>query len=392
MININKKQDCCGCYGCINVCSQNCIEMKNDNEGFWYPDINKNKCINCALCEKVCPVINNVNKKQFKVEAYACKNNNEKVRVGSSSGGIFTLLCQYAINNNGVVFGATFDKEFNVVHSYCETMSECEKFRGSKYVQSSIGNTYKQAKKFLNEGRIVLFSGTQCQIKGLNLYLGKKYKNLIAVDIVCHGVPSPAVFKKYKLNLEKKYNSSAQRIAFREKNKGWKLYSVEFLFKNLTEYRKIFINDVYMKGFLKDLYLRPSCYECKAKNYSSGSDIVLADYWGVQNKHPEFDDDKGVSLILISSQKGKEIFNKINNNMSFLKTDLDYAVINNSCIIKSVKYNNKREEFFYNLNKNHENIELIIEKCCRISFYNKIKIKVFGILSKVKRAVLGKVP
>lgn len=383
MIEINNKSKCCGCYGCTNVCPKQCIEMSIDNEGFWYPKVNKDICIDCGLCEKVCPTINETTKEAFNIEAYACKNKNEKIRLSSSSGGIFTSLCEYIIGNNGVVFGAGFNKEFEVEHSEATTIDECEKFKGSKYVQSKIGNTYKDAKRYLDEGRIVLFSGTQCQIKGLNLYLNKKYKNLISVDIICHGVPSPLVFELYKSYLRNKYNSEIEKIGFREKDKGWKKFSYETKFKNGERYVKTLNEDIYMKGFLKNLYLRPSCYQCKSKNFANNSDISLADYWGVQNKHPEIDDDKGVSLILVNSEKGQIIFDNISENIELIRTDLDYAISCNSCIIKPVKYNIKRDKFFEELNYN--NLNQLIEKNVKVSISKKIKHKVKSMLLKIKR-------
>lgn len=383
MIEIKKKSECCGCYGCTSICPKQCINMKIDNEGFWYPKVDKQECVNCSLCEKVCPVINTPQKEDFSTVAYACKNKNEEIRLGSSSGGVFTNLCEYVINNNGVVFGASFTKNFEVEHVKATTLEECEKFRGSKYVQSKIGETFKEAKKYLDSGRIVLFSGTQCQIKGLNLFLRKKYDNLISVDIICHGVPSPLVFEIHKKNLIKCYGSEIKGIEFRNKNKGWKKFSYITNFKNGEQYSKLLNEDVYMIGFLKDLYLRPSCYSCESKDFKNDSDISLADYWGVQNKHPEFDDDKGVSLVLINSKKGQIIFDKIRNNIENTKTDLDYAISNNPCIIKPVKYNDNREKFFGNLKNN--NLELIINKYTKVTTYQKIKNKIKYELDKINK-------
>ena len=381
MIDIKKKEECCGCYACTNVCPKICIEMKVDEEGFWYPQVNKEKCIECGLCEKVCPVINSPKIDENDTIAYACKNNNEEDRKISSSGGIFSLLCDEVIKNNGVVFGAGFDEDFDVIHSYSETLEGCSIFRGSKYVQSKIGNTYKEAKSFLDNGRIVLFSGTQCQIKGLNLYLRKKYDKLIATEIVCHGVPSPKIFKNYRELLSKKYNSEIKDIRFRDKTKGWKEFSYVTEFINNEKYSKTLKEDLFMRGFLKNIYLRPSCYDCKAKNYTSGSDLSLADYWGIQNKHPEFDDDKGTSLVLVNSSKGNVIFDSISKNMKFLKTDLKYATMNNPCIVKPVKYNYDREKFFKAIRK--YNLEKSILKFVEPSLFKKVFRKTKRIIIKV---------
>ena len=350
MVEINKKENCNGCYGCFNICPRRCISMEIDNEGFWYPKVDKHKCIDCNLCEKVCPIINNPKKDNTEIIAYACKNKNEEERMSSSSGGIFSLLCEEVIKKGGIVFGASFNENFEVRHTYAETLEECIQFRGSKYVQSKIGDTYKKAEEFLKKGKIVLFSGTQCQIKGLNLYLRKEYDNLIGVDIVCHGVPSPRVFKAYKSRIMDKYGEEVKDIRFRDKIKGWKEYSYVTEFKNGKVYSETLGKDLYMKGFLKDLYLRPSCYSCSAKNYTSGSDLSLADFWGVQVKYPEFDDDKGVSLILINTKKGQDILNMISKKIEILEADLEYAIKYNPCIVKSVEYNDERESFFKDFN------------------------------------------
>ncbi|MBY6917964.1 4Fe-4S dicluster domain-containing protein [Clostridium botulinum] len=385
MINISKKRDCSGCYGCANICPKQCISMKSDNEGFWYPKIDKDKCINCGLCEKVCPIINKSTDEKNDIISYACKNKDNKTRNTSSSGGIFSLLCNCVISKNGVVFGAAFNKEFEVNYMYAETVEQCEKFKGSKYVQSKIGNTYRQAKEFLDSGRIVLFSGTPCQISGLDSFLMKKYENLIMIDIACHGVPSPLVYKNYIESLENNNNSNISLFSFRDKSTGWKNYSLKVDFNNKKQVKEIGYNNIYIKGFLNDIYLRPSCYECKFKKPTTSADITLADYWGVQNIHPEFDDDKGTSLVLVNSKKGQDLFNEISHNMDFIKTDLDYAIRNNPCIVRPVKYNPKREKFFSEMNDN--NIEKIIHKYTKVTFTQKVKRKTFGALRKIKKLI-----
>ncbi len=383
MINIVKKEDCAGCYSCKNICPKGCIEMESDREGFSYPKVDRDKCIDCNLCEKVCPVLNNMNNEMIESSAYACKNNNEKTRKTSSSGGVFTLLCENIISKNGIVFGAAFDRDFDVKHMYAETLESCEKFKESKYVQSEIGNTYKIAKSFLDNGRNVLFSGTQCQIKGLNLFLNKHYNNLITVEIICHGVPSPKVFKLYKQSLSKKYNSNIKNIRFRDKRLGWNKFSYTTEFENNEVYSKPLNEDIYMKGFLSDLYLRPSCYACKAKNFSSNSDVSLADYWGVEKKHSKFNDDKGTSLVLVATKKGQDIFEEISINMEVSKTDMEYAIENNPAIIKSVKYNKNRDKFFKRIGK--KDLEESIIKCITPTFIQKAKWKTRSGFRKIKK-------
>lgn len=372
MIEIIEKKKCCGCNGCKSICPKKCIDMEVDNEGFWYPKVDKSRCINCNLCEKVCPFINNINENKREIKAYACNSINDSVRINSSSGGIFTLVAELILKNNGVVFGATYDNNFNVHHIFVEDIEEVYKFRGSKYVQSNIGNSYIKVKEFLDEGRYVLFSGTQCQIKGLNLFLKREYNNLITVDVICHGVPSPGVYQKYKDILEKRYNSGIKSINFREKSNGWKEFNFKVEFENGQKYISKSTEDVYMKGFLNNLYLRPSCYECKAKNFTSYSDISLADYWGVQSIHREIDDDKGTSLILVNSSKGKEILKQVMDNVKIIETDLEYAIKCNHSIITSVKYNDKRDRFFNKMNKGL-NLETAINRYSKRTIIDKIK-------------------
>lgn len=379
MIEINSKDKCCGCYGCVNICPKGCIEMRNDNEGFWYPKVDNNKCIKCNLCVKVCPILNNPIKEDDIKIAYACKNKNEKDRISSSSGGIFILLCKEIISKGGIVFGAAFDEKFNIKHSYAKTIKECKKFKGSKYVQSRIGNSYKLCKEFLEDGRVVMFSGTQCQIKGLNLFLGRKYENLITTEVICHGVPSPKVFKVYKKIIEKKHGLKIKNIEFRNKKLGWKRYSFVAKLENKQIYSKTLKEDIYMKGFLNDLYLRPSCYKCTAKNFVSNSDLSLADYWGVKEKHLNFDDDKGISLILVNSEKGKKMFDTILNNMEAVETDLQHAINNNKCIIRAVKYNPRRKKFFKQFNRNEQELESLIEKYIKPTFKYKVKLTLWTI-------------
>ena len=271
-------------------------------------------------------------------------------------------------------------------HTYVETLVECAHFRSSKYVQSKIGETYKQVRKFLNDGRLVLFSGTQCQIKGLNLYLRKKYDNLIAVDIICHGVPSPKVFREYRKNLENAYHSKINNIWFRRKDEGWKRFSFAVSFENGKEYVESLKEDTFMRGFLSDLYLRPSCYECTAKNFVNNADITLADYWGVQHIHPEFDDDRGISLIFVNSKKGQHYLSLIEDKMNVMKTDIKYAIKHNPCAIRPVHKHPRRDKFF-NMFNTGAVLNTAIEKCIKPPLIKRVKGKVYRVLSKGKRLV-----
>lgn len=384
MIRINDKRDCMGCYACSNICPQSCIYMERDQEGFWYPQVDYEKCIKCGLCIKVCPIINKITVEN-KPTAYACINKDDSIRLKSSSGGIFTLIAEQVIDNGGVVFGAGFNESFEVSHSYVEKKEELEKFRGSKYVQSKIGDTYKQAKDFLKEGREVVFTGTPCQIGGLNSFLGQPYENLFCIDIICHGVPSPDVWKRYVSHQENGANSLIRTINFRRKDESWKRYSVSFLYENNTEYKQTVDKDLYMRAFLKDICLRPSCYDCEFKTLHRQSDITLADFWGIQNILPEMDDDKGTSLIFVNSTNGKSMLDQIKNNILYKKVDINQAVTYNSAAIKSAGYNLNRKKFFDELN--HLPFDQLIEKYCSDS----LLLKKIRKLKNILRMVLKKI-
>jgi coenzyme F420-reducing hydrogenase beta subunit len=388
MLTIINKKDCVGCYACSNICPQNCISMESDEEGFGYPKVDYEKCIECSLCIKVCP---NINKVIIHNEpsACACINNNEAIRLESSSGGLFSLIAEQVIEDGGVVFGASFNKELEVEHSFVETKEELGKLRGSKYVQSRIGETYKKAKEILDLGRKVLFTGTPCQIGGLKSYLGKSYSNLLCVDIVCHGVPSPLVWKKYVDYRQEKAGSAVQRISFRRKDDGWKRYSVSFLFKNNTEYRETMDKDLFMRAFLKDVCLRPSCYACGFKTIHRQSDITLADFWGIQNILPDMDDDKGTSLIFVNSKAGQAIIEQIVDKMQYKEVDIVEAVRYNPAAIKSAVANPHREKFFEELDK--LTFDELVKKYCTDKLSVRVKRKTKLVASAIlkKLGVLG---
>lgn len=345
MISLKNKYDCCGCSACAQACPKQCIIMVNDEEGFLYPQIDIDTCINCNKCERVCPIINQ-NSAKKPIVAYAAKNKNDQIRLISSSGGIFTLLAEKTINNNGVVFGAKFNNKWDVIHDYTEKLDGIGVFRGSKYVQSQIGDNYKKAQKFLQEGREVLFSGTPCQIAGLHRFLNKTYLNLITVDIICHGVPSPMVWQKY---IQRYHQKQITDILFRDKTNGWKNYEFVISSGQHTIIREKRANNVFMNLFLSDLCLRPSCSNCPAKKGSSHSDITIADFWGIEHVISTYDDDKGCNLVLINSIKGADIFNSL--DCEKVETNFDDAIKHNASYYKSVSEPKYRSYFFENFDK-----------------------------------------
>jgi|SRR5690554_252979 len=362
---------CSGCSACANICPQNAISMQPSSEGFLTPIVDNDLCTKCGLCVKVCPVINLVKNDSVKEpEAFAVKNINEEIRLKSSSGGVFTALAQQVISNKGVVFGAALDEDLNLLHIGVDTLEDLNKLQGSKYFQSQIGETYKQVKSLLRDGREVLYSGTPCQIAGLYAFmLNKSYPNLTTVDIICHGVPSPKLFKKYRKEIEEKHKGILKNISFRKKTKGWKLYSVS---KNIEinsngiplkkEVSETLREDVFMRLFLRDICLRESCHHCAYSKFPRIADITLADYWGVQDIHPEFDDDKGVSLVLINSKVGGVLWKKTQESLDVIPTNLHKAIQYNPSVQTSCKPHPKRKMFFENLDK--KSLEDLVKLYC----------------------------
>lgn len=383
MIEIIEKKHCCGCHACFNICSKNAIEIVEDEKGFKYPRVDKEKCVDCGLCEKVCPVLSN---KQIKNEprAYACINKDEEIRNQSTSGGIFTLLATAIINDGGVVFGACFDENFGVCHTYCENIEDLGKYRGSKYLQSDVGLSYKKAKDFLDQGKKVLFTGTPCQVEAMKSYLGKEYDNLYLQDIICHGVPSPMVWNKYRAYREEKANSKVKEMSFRsKKNTTWSSYNINMDFDNDTSYTMNHNNDVYMKAFLKHLSLRESCTDCKFKKNNRISDITLADFWGIQNIKPEMDDGKGTSLVIVNSKKGQELLDMIQDSMICEEVEFEKAISGNPSFNTTSKANSNADKFYEKL-ENGEDFERVVNKCIpKTSLITRIKRKFRGIIKKV---------
>lgn len=379
MIEIINEKECSGCHACYSVCIKECISMQEDNEGYLYPSVDKNKCINCGICNQKCPILNK-NKRNESIVAYACYSNNNSIRIQSSSGGMFSLLAEQILNQGGVVFGAKYDDDFNVVHDYTESIDELYKFRGSKYVQSIIGENLKITKKFLDEGRLVLFSGTPCQVDGLIRFLGKEYENLITIDIICHGVPSKKVWNLYKECID--INGDIESVNFRDKSVSWEDYGFKITYKNRPEFKQLAKDNLYMRGFVNDFYLRPSCYDCKFKGINRSSDITLGDFWGIDNILPKLNDKKGTSIVIIQNNKGKNLFDKILENITFKEVDINQVVKYNKSIIESPIKSDKRDKFFYYINKFKFNqaIDLSMENSNINTIKKSIKFKISNIL------------
>ena len=334
MIEILKKEDCCGCEACRQVCPKQCIEIKADEQGFVYPHVDTSLCIDCHLCEKVCPVINQ-GEPRTPQATFAATNTDAEAKERSSSGGVFFALAKSVIEQGGVVFGVKFDENWQAVHSWTDTLYGVREFQGSKYVQSRIGDSFVQAAAFLKQGRKVMFTGTPCQIAGLRLFLRKDYgEQLLMVDVACHGTPSPAVWSEYL-----KHQADGKDItfvSFRDKRNGWDKYGMRIDYTNNTEFFQPMPQNLFMQGFLRDIYLRPSCFACPAKAGKSGSDITLADFWGFQRHYPELYAKGYYSLVLANTLHGNNVLESL-KDICLAETALDKALVGNPALIRSVR-------------------------------------------------------
>ena len=378
MEQVLEKNKCTGCTACQNICPKKAITMKEDKDGFKYPVIDKEKCINCGLCIKTCPVINTTENKSIN-KCYVGYNKNEEIRLKSSSGGIFTLIANYILEQNGIVIGAAFDKENKLKHIAIENKRSLEKLRGSKYLQSDLNDIFSYIKEKIKDNKI-LFVGTPCQVAGIKSFIKKDYNNLICVDLVCHGVPSPKLFQKYIDELEKE-NGKLINYNFRDNKTGWDTYSNTATFKNktITEDRK---ENNYMKLFLSDIALRQSCFNCNFKLGNKYSDITLGDFWGIKNHYPETYNKSGVSAIIINTEKGIELFNSINKKIEYKECKLEEIVSGNPSLKISGKEPKNRKNFINELDT--LSIKQLTKKYQKkTSLKQKIKRKIKSLLKKL---------
>lgn len=374
MDKINIK-NCTGCGACANICPHSAITITEDERGFLKPLINKNKCINCGLCENVCPVLNFETVNSSSPKFYAFINQDETVRLKSASGGVFPAFAKYFIKNGGVVFGVVYDEDMKVCHIAAQTLSEIEKMQSSKYVQSDTKFTFKEAKKMLESGLHVLYTGTPCQIAGLKSYLRKDYENLLTMDIICHGVPSRKFFEMYKEEFLKSQKDKGKliNINMRAKDNGWN--SKIFLRIKTTE-KDYFLdrkNNSFMKCFLGNLSINDSCVDCKFNKIPRTADITMGDFWGVDEFDATLNDSKGTSIILINSKKGEKYFNKILKNAEIITREVpqESATKHNPNIIKSSIAHPKREEFLKDIETGKKTPSALTKKYLHKKIYIK---------------------
>lgn len=369
MINIKEKKNCSGCHACYNVCPSKCIKMIEDNEGFLYPKIDKSFCLDCGLCEKVCPFNKNEPVRKKKPTVYASFNIENEKRNSSSSGGVFVAIAEYILNNDGVVYGAAFESDFkNVVHIRIDNKNDCYKIQKSKYIQSIIGNTFSYVLNDLKNNKLVLFSGTPCQISGLRLFLQKKYENLYLVEVVCHGVPSKKVWNSYYSFYERKYKAHLIGADFRKKMDQTNTFGT----RKTKECVSVFIDrkeDIYIQSFVNNYCLRESCYNCVPKKLESMADLTLGDFWGIEKISPHLCDHKGTSIVFANTEAGEELLKKLKLHLEI--TDYEKCVKHNPSYNFSSKRPGERDTFIIDLEK--ETLLKVFSNSKKVKFSVKIK-------------------
>ena len=338
-----KKEDCCGCHSCYNACPKKAIQMISDDEGFLYPEIEADKCVSCGICVNKCPAVNRPELLRLN-RAYACCAKDRDLQMKSSSGAVFALLSNEVLSEGGVVCAAAFDDNLKVIHFCTDDAKQAERFKTSKYVQSEIGSVYSEIKEYLTSGRKVLFAGTPCQAAGLKAYLNKDYEELVTVDLICHGVPSPEVWKKYLSEIADGRKVTA--MTFRNKEKGIDRSTLDYTLENGTVIQEKYGESPYIKGFISNLYLRPSCYRCHYKGCERCSDITIGDFWSAKEYYPEVYSQYGTSAVIIHSTAGRDIFQKIYGQLQICDAKPEEIAVWNSCLLEAVKEPEERKAFF----------------------------------------------
>lgn len=346
-----RKEDCCGCTACYNVCPKEAIKIEPDREGFLYPKIDQSLCIDCQLCKKVCPVINEKSlKNKIEGDFYLSKHKSEDTLKNSTSGGAFTAISDIFLKEEGIICGVDFDDNFCIVHEMTETKEGRDRFRFSKYVQSKLGDIFPKIKEKLAEGRKVLFSGTPCQCAGLKAFIGNSplKENLYICDLICHSVPSPFIWEEFKKVLEKENGGVIDEVHFRTKKLDWNRTNSNksFLFST-TAMNEVQGDERFYKMFFGLLSIsRPSCSACRFTDTHRVSDITIADYFGIEEFAPEKYDKRGLSLVIVNNEKGEEILNKMKNDMEMEKRKSSESVKHQQRLSYPISYTEIREEFW----------------------------------------------
>lgn len=371
-MHVENKHNCTGCGACFNICPKGAITMQGDEYGFYKPVIDKDKCVNCGLCEKICPLDNYKSNNIEQPKVFAFQNKDEETLYKCASGGAFALFAKHIIEQGGIVYGVIYDENIVACHSRTDNLTELEKMLSSKYVQSDTKDTFKQAKTDLENGKKVLFSGTPCQIAGLKSYLQKDYENLITVDLVCHGTPSPLIFEKYKKEISKKLKKDEKiiNINFRSKINGWS----ELLYTTIKTNQKNFSysmhQDDFMRLFLKNLSINTSCINCHFNKLPRIADVTIGDFWGVNDYDKSLNNEKGLSIVLINSNKGEIVYNYLLNNCSSKEVPLNIVINKNKNINGSSQSHPKRANFFNDI-LDKKSLKALVKKYLEDPIYIK---------------------
>ena len=372
MIDLSNKADCCGCRACEQICPRQCVHMRFDDCGFLYPKIDASVCIDCDLCNRVCPNLNYKTDESATRKVYAMSHRDMNIVMQSSSGGAWYGIYRWGIENGYKVYGVVFDNYFNVVYRGVTTIEECTDFRRSKYVQCNPKAIYHQIKEELQAGDKILFSGTPCFIRALKNYLRKEYSRHVTVDLICHGVTSPGVWNKYLSFIENHYRCKIAGINMRDKKYGWGHRSLTSL--NFLNGRRVCdtpASNTYMLAFGKEIYYRPSCYECKFASTDRPGDITIADFWDIEKFTNRFSGIQGVSCVIVNTNRGDDIINQIKDAYIFEERKLE------ECLHPNLKHPTRKppltEQFWMDWIKMDGNFKLIARKYLGYSRLDIIK-------------------
>lgn len=384
MIKISDKSNCCGCGACMNACTQSSITMMPDQEGFLYPRINEDSCIDCGMCESVCPILT-AQHPNGRSKAFAAYSLNEDIIRSSSSGGAFHAFANYILKEGGVIFGAAFNKDYTLHTVKAENAKELLPLQGAKYVQCDTKSTFKEIEQNLLEGKKVLYCSTGCQVQGLKSYLGKDYDNLYTIDFICHGVVSPAIWDYYRNTIETKHGKKITKVNFRDKREGWECNNIRLKFEDESEFVERNNTNAYMKAFVSGLSMRPSCYTCKFKGEHRNCDLTIADLWGAKYQCPEGHHEMGTSLILAHTQHGLDLLEKCKDKLHIVPAPMPASVAFNESLTKPTPQPLMRDVFFSRYKT--EDFSTLVNRCMPLPPKAPKSTLMFRIIGKAKSLI-----
>lgn len=384
MIDQKIGKACTACTACMNACPKAAIHMEADSEGFFYPSVNYAQCCKCNVCEKTCPILRERHINQYDEPCvYAAWNLNPEIRISSTSGGVFSALADAFLKQGGYVVGAIYGEHFEILHTIIHAKERVPELRQSKYAQSALNDIFQQIRELLKKGERVLFCGTPCQSAGLQAFLAKPYVNLYCCDFICRGVISSKVYKKYLKDIEKAFHEKITKVHFKNKDFGWNRFSTKLTFRNGTYYQQDRYHDCYLKGYLNyNLYLRPSCYQCRFKKLPRESDMSLGDFWGIGKYRSELDVDKGTSVILVNSKKGSEMLSWMQDGLYVEKRSLDEVLEGNACLLHAATVGKFRSYFFRKMD--HVRFDRLIKRIEKKAMGLTPKETILGCLHSIK--------